>query len=33
MDVMYLNGAPVLHIVDEATHFSAAKFLPGMSTL
>ena len=31
-DVMYLDGKPVLHIVDEATRFSAARFLPRMST-
>ena len=29
---MYLDGKPVLHIVDEATRFSAARFLPKMST-
>jgi hypothetical protein len=27
VDVMYLSGRPVLHFVDEATHFAAAKFL------
>ncbi len=32
IDVMYLDGKPVLHIVDEATRFSAAKFLTKMST-
>jgi hypothetical protein len=25
--VMYLNGRAVLHVVDEATHFQAARFL------
>ena len=32
MDVMYLDGKPVLHIVDEGTHFSAARFLEDMTT-
>ncbi len=32
MDVMYLNGRPVLHVVDEATHFGAALFLKNQST-
>jgi hypothetical protein len=27
VDVMYLDGKPVLHIVDEATHFQTAAFL------
>ena len=31
-DIMYLDGKPVLHIVDEATRFSAARFLPKVST-
>jgi hypothetical protein len=31
VDVMYLDGKPVLHIVDEATAFQAAKFLKDMS--
>ena len=29
---MYLDGKPFLHIFDEATRFSAARFLPKMST-
>ena len=33
MDVRYLDVKPVLRIVDEATHFITAKFLPGVSTL
>lgn len=32
IDIMYLDGRPVLHIVDEATRFSAARFLPKVST-
>ena len=32
IDIMYLDGKPVLHIVDEATRFSAAKFLTKVST-
>ena len=32
LDVMYIDGKPVLHIVDEGTHFSAAQFLPDVST-
>ena len=31
MDIMYLDGQPVLHIVDEGTRFSAAKFLEDLS--
>lgn len=27
IDIMYLDGKPVLHVVDESTHFSAASFL------
>jgi transposase InsO family protein len=26
-DIMYVEGRPVLHIIDEATHFTAAKFM------
>ncbi len=29
---MYLDSKPVLHIVDEGTRFSAARFLPNVST-
>ena len=32
IDIMYLDGRPVLHIVDEATRFSAARFLTKVST-
>ncbi len=32
IDIMYIDGIPVLHIVDEATCFSAARFLPNVST-
>ena len=32
IDIMYLDGKPVLHIVDEATRFSAARFLTRVST-
>ena len=31
IDVMYLSGRPVLHVVDEATHYSAASFLKRMT--
>lgn len=31
VDVMYLDGKPVLHVVDQATAFQAGKFLPSMS--
>ena len=32
MDIMYINGDPVPHIVDEGTHFNASQFLPAVST-
>lgn len=32
IDVMYLDGKPVLHIVDEGTHLSAARFVKEVST-
>eukprot|EP00180_Rhodochaete_pulchella_P004061 Plantae.Rhodophyta-Rhodochaete_pulchella.ctg74856.p1 GENE.Plantae.Rhodophyta-Rhodochaete_pulchella.ctg74856~~Plantae.Rhodophyta-Rhodochaete_pulchella.ctg74856.p1 ORF type:complete len:209 (+),score=12.17 Plantae.Rhodophyta-Rhodochaete_pulchella.ctg74856:155-781(+) len=32
LDVMYLEGKPVLHLVDDGTHFSAARFIPDVST-
>lgn len=32
MNVMYLDGKSVLHITDEGTRFSAAKFLPDVLT-
>ena len=28
LDVMFLDGKPLLHIVDEGTKFSAARFIP-----
>jgi hypothetical protein len=30
-DVMYINQQPVLHVVDEATHFAAAMFMRNAS--
>ena len=30
---MYLEGKPVLHIVDEGTRFSAARFVSDVSTM
>ena len=32
MDIMYIGSRPVLHVVDEATRFSAARFLPDAQT-
>ena len=32
LDIMYINGSAILHIVDEGTHFSAARFLADVST-
>lgn len=32
IDIMYIDGDPILHIVDEGTHFSAARFLPNART-
>lgn len=32
LDVMYIESAPILHIVDESTNFSADRFLPNVST-
>ena len=32
MDILYLDGRPVLHLVDESTRFSAAGFLSKMTT-
>ena len=32
MDIMFIDGDAVLHIVDKATRFSAASYLPGNST-
>lgn len=31
MNIMYLDGEPVLHIVKEGAHFSVAKFLSDIS--
>ncbi|KAI0997433.1 hypothetical protein K3495_g10752 [Podosphaera aphanis] len=31
IDVMYINSRPVLHAVDEATSFQAARFLPNIT--
>ena len=31
VDVMYLSGKPVLHVIDSATAFNGARFLPSMS--
>jgi hypothetical protein len=30
VNVMYINGKPVLHAVNEATLFQAARFLANM---
>lgn len=32
MDIIYIERKPILHIVDEGTRFSAARFLPNPST-
>jgi hypothetical protein len=32
VDVMYIGQQPVLHVVDEATHFAAAMFMKNVST-
>lgn len=32
LNIMYIDSAPVLHIVDEGTRLSAARFLPSAST-
>jgi hypothetical protein len=31
VDVMYIDGKPVLHVVDQATRFQAARWLPDIS--
>jgi hypothetical protein len=31
VDIMYINGNPVLHLVDEATRFNAARWLESIS--
>ena len=32
LDIVTIDGKPVLHIVDEGTRFSAARFVPDVST-
>lgn len=32
MDIMYIDSCPVLHILDEGTRFSSARFIPIQST-
>ena len=32
IDIMYLDVKPVLNLVDAETHFSAARFIPDVST-
>lgn len=32
VDIMYIDGDPILHIIDEGTHFNAARFLPDVGT-
>lgn len=32
VDIMFLHGRPVVHMVYEATHFTAAKFIRKQST-
>ena len=32
LDLMFLKGKPVLHVVDRDTNFSAARFLPSQSS-
>jgi len=32
LDIMYIQGRPVLHCVDKATHYQAAKFIDDIST-
>lgn len=33
IDIMYLVGDPILHIVDEGTHFSTARFVPNIQAV
>ncbi|KAI0994550.1 hypothetical protein K3495_g13633 [Podosphaera aphanis] len=33
VDVMYISGNPASHVIDEATRFQAAKWLPNMTAL
>ncbi|KAI0991423.1 hypothetical protein K3495_g16764, partial [Podosphaera aphanis] len=32
VDIFYINAEPIIHIVDEATRFQAAHWLPNIST-
>jgi hypothetical protein len=32
VDVMYINASPILHVVDEATRFQAARWLQNMTS-
>lgn len=32
LDLMWLDGSPLLHVVDTHTHFSSARFIDGKST-
>ena len=32
VDIMYINGKPILHVVDEATHYMSALFLRKVSS-
>ena len=32
LDIVYIDGKPILQVVDESIHFSAAHFLPDVST-
>jgi hypothetical protein len=32
VDIMYLERVPMLHIVDQATHFTSARFLENISS-
>lgn len=32
VDIMYIDGTPVLHVVDDATGLQAARWLPDMTT-
>lgn len=32
VDILYIDETPVIHVVDEATRFQAARFLPSMAS-
>ena len=32
VDVMYINNRPLLHVIDEATQYASAMFLPTMKS-